>query len=191
MAFASLGRRVVGLDTSRALLELAIRHAAAVRTPPQWVRADMRRLPFAALFGGAILLDSFGFFDGDDDNALVLRELRRILTPTGRLIVGVANAAPILANFRPRDVERRGAVVIEIERALQPRPAQLVELLTVREAGDATRYERRQRLYSAPELQALLEAAAFAVQAVFADYLGGRFDEAASGKVVILAEAAA
>lgn len=191
LALAALGRRVVGLDASRALLELANHHAAAAPAPPRWVRGDMRRLPFTATFGSALLLDSFGFFDQDEDNALVLREVRRVLLPRGRLVIAVANATPILAGFRPRDVERSGTVVVEVERTLQRHPTQVIERLTVREAGGAERYERRQRLYSGPELRAILDAAAFVVQAVFADYVGGGFDEAASAKVVILAEAAA
>jgi SAM-dependent methyltransferase len=191
VALASLRHRVVGLDASRALLDLATRQTASVPVPPLWVLGDMRRLPFAPRFGGALLLDSFGFFDQDDDNALVLRELRRILLPKGRLIVAVANAAPILATFRSRDVERRGSVVVEIDRTLQRHPAQLVETLTVREAGESKHYERRQRLYSRAELTALAEAAAFVVLAVFADYMGAAFDEAASPKLVILAQGAA
>lgn len=191
LALAAFERPVVGLDFSRALLKLARHHAASAPAPPRWVRGDMRRLPFASMFGGAVLLDSFGFFDEDENNALVLRELHRILRPKGRLIIAVANATPILADFRSSDVERRGAVAIEIERTLQRHPTQMVETLTVREAGSATHYERRQRLYSGSELRALLGAAAFVVQAFFADYLGGAFDEAASSKIVILAEAAA
>jgi SAM-dependent methyltransferase len=191
LALASLGRRVVGLDMSRALLELANHYTAATPAPPRWVRGDMRSLPFASTFGAALLLDSFGFFDQDDDNALVLREVRRSLQPRGRLVIAVANATPILADFRPRDTERRGAIVVEIERTLQRHPARVVESLTVWEAGGAERYERRQRLYSGSELRALLNATGLVVQAVFGDYVGGRFDEAASGKIVILAEAAA
>jgi hypothetical protein len=151
----------------------------------------LRRLPFAPAFGGAVLLDSFGFFDQDEDNAMVLQELRRILPPKGRLIVAVANGTPILADFRAYDVERRGALVIEIERTLQRHPAQMVEALTVREAGGVSHFERRQRLYSGRDLQALLNAAAFVVRAMFGDYSGTGFDEASSSKVIILAEAAA
>jgi SAM-dependent methyltransferase len=191
LALAAQGRRVVGLDASRALLALAANHANGVPEPPQWVRGDMRSLPFASAFGGALLLDSFGFFDQDEDNAQALQELRRILLPAGRVVVAVANGAPILADFRQRDVERRGAVVVEIERTLQRHPTQVLEALTIHDAGGVSRYERRQRLYSTRELRAVLDAAAFVVQAMFTDYLGGGFDEATSSKVVVVAEAAA
>jgi len=151
----------------------------------------MRKLPLAQRFGGALLLDSFGFFDQDEENALVLRELRRILLPKARLIIAVANGTRILADFRPRDVERKGPVVLEIQRTVQHPPTQLVETIAVQEPSGITHYERRQRLYSCAELSQLLESATFVVRAVSADYAGRPFDEAASSKVVIVAQAAA
>jgi len=168
---ASLGRRVVALDASRALLTIAAQQTARTATSPRWVRGDMRSVPLAPSFGGVLLLDSFGFFDQEDENVAVLREIRRVVQPKGRLLIAVANGTPILADFRPHDEERRGSVVLAIE------------------PNGVAHYERRQRLYTCRELIALLEAAAFGVRAVSADYGGGRFDDAASPKIVILAEA--
>jgi len=186
---ASLGRRVVALDASRALLTIAAQQTARTATSPRWVRGDMRSLPLAPSFGGVLLLDSFGFFDQEDENVAVLREIRRVVQPKGRLLIAVANGTPILADFRPHDEERRGSVVLAIDRTLRREPAQLIEKITVREPNGVAHYERRQRLYTCRELIALLEAAAFGVRAVSADYGGGRFDDAASPKIVILAEA--
>ena len=179
---ASLGRRVVALDASRALLTIAAQQTARTATSPRWVRGDMRSVPLAPSFGGVLLLDSFGFFDQEDENVAVLREIRRVVQPKGRLLVAMANGTPILADFRPHDEERRGSVVLAIDRTLRREPAQLIE-------KGVAHYERRQRLYTCRELIALLEAAAFGVRAVSADYGGGRFDDAASPKIVILAEA--
>ena len=74
---------------------------------------------------------------------------------------------------------------------LQQRPTRLVETIAVQEPSGITHYERRQRLYSRKELTQLLEASSFVVREVSADYAGRPFDEAASSKVVLLAEAAA
>ena len=191
IALAALGGRLVGLDNSRALLQRATLHASKGPVRPQWVQADMRKLPFAPRFGGALLLDSFGFFASDDENALVLRELRRILLPEGRVIIAIANARPIVTNFRANDIERRGSLVFEIHRVLQERPVRMVERIAVHQSGGTTHYERRQRLYSRAEFEAQLREAGFTVQGIAADYTGGAFDEMASSKVVTLAQAAA
>ena len=186
---ASLGRRVVALDASRALLTIAAQQTARTATSPRWVRGDMRSLPLAPSFGGVLLLDSFGFFDQDDENLRVLREARRILRPKGRLLTALANGTPILADFRARDEERRGSMVLEIDRTLRRKPAQLIERITARDPNGIAYFERRQRLYSCRDLIALLEAAGFGVCGVSADYEGRPFDAAVSPKMVILAEA--
>jgi len=121
----------------------------------------------------------------------VLHELGRTLVPHGRIIFAVVNPTPILTRFRPRDVEQRGSVVLEVDRTLHRHPAQLVETLAVVEAGHVAHHERRQRLYSPAELEAMMEGAGFAVQAMFGDYGRAGFAEARSAKVVLLAEAAA
>ena len=188
---ASLGRHVVALDASRALLTLGAQQAASTSgsLSPRWIRGDMRSLPLASCFGGALLLDSFGFFEQDDENLRVLREARRILRPKGRLLTALANGTPILADFRARDEERRGSMVLEIDRTLRRKPAQLIERITARDPNGIAHFERRQRLYSCRDLIALLEAAGFGLCGVSADYEGRPFDAAASPKVVILAEA--
>lgn len=98
----------------------------------------MRSLPFGSRFGGAFLLDSLDFFDTEEENLLVLRELLRVLLPRGRLILAVANATPIIAKFRAHDVERRGALVLEIARRLERDGTQMVEAITMQEGTEAT-----------------------------------------------------
>ena len=82
-------------------------------------------------------------------------------------------------------------MVIKIDRTLQEQPAQLIETLAVEEAGHVAQHERRQRLYTTTELQAMVKGAGFDVQAIFGDYGGAGLDEARSAKIVLLAEGAA
>mgnify|MGYP001553415534 CR=1 FL=1 len=67
----------------------------------------------------------------------------------------------------------------------------MVEAITMQEGTEATHYERRQRLHSGRELQALLGTIGFTVRGLFADYSGAGFNDAKSGKVITLTEAAA
>ena len=62
----------------------------------------------------------------------------------------------------------------------------MTERLTI--SGDRGRgtYERRQRLYSVDELQALLGRAGFSVTAVFANPNGAQCDPAQSGSIWIV-----
>jgi ubiquinone/menaquinone biosynthesis C-methylase UbiE len=80
--------RVVGVDFASRMLEEARRQERASGLPPgriQWIRADVRRLPFADgtvdVFTGHSLLYLLG-----DDRSVTLRECLRALRPGGGLV---------------------------------------------------------------------------------------------------------
>jgi SAM-dependent methyltransferase len=106
IALAEHGAEIIGLDFAVALLDRARHLAAGLHTPVRWVRGDMRRLPFrSACAGAGIVMDAFGFFDTEDENEAVLREVAQVLTPGGRLALKVINGGPVLAAFRETDRE--------------------------------------------------------------------------------------
>jgi ubiquinone/menaquinone biosynthesis C-methylase UbiE len=87
VAAARRGSRVVGVDSSAAMLAIA-RSRAAGRSI-ELVRADAARLPFAdASFDAALAVTSLCF---TTDPAGALREIARVVKPDGRLVLGELN----------------------------------------------------------------------------------------------------
>jgi SAM-dependent methyltransferase len=88
LPLAVAGYKVTGADSSTSMLAVARHNCAARSATPAWVVADYRRLPFrAASFDTVLnLFTSFGFY-GDRGDAGVLQELRRVLKPSGRLLI--------------------------------------------------------------------------------------------------------
>lgn len=126
VAFAERGARVTGVDFAAHLLSRAQQLAAALGVPACWIRGDMRDLPVrAGSIHATALFDAFGFFDLEEDNLDVLREVARVLVPGGRLELKVTNAEPILAGFRTTVREERGGTTVQIERTLLTDPPQL------------------------------------------------------------------
>ena len=76
--------RVTGLDFSDAMLERARRKTAG-RPELEWVRGDLLALPFGAVTFDAATV-GFGVRNVADLE-LALRELRRVLRPSGRLAI--------------------------------------------------------------------------------------------------------
>jgi ubiquinone/menaquinone biosynthesis C-methylase UbiE len=74
--------RVVGLDVSAGMLEVAARHAPTV----EWREGDACRLPFGAeeRFDVLVCQQGFQFFA---DKPAAAREMRRVLAPGGRAVV--------------------------------------------------------------------------------------------------------
>ncbi|HRC86096.1 MAG TPA: class I SAM-dependent methyltransferase [Thermoanaerobaculia bacterium] len=104
------GWRAVGVDLSITLL--------AERPGLPRVGADMRALPFAAESFDWVLnfFTSFGYFESERENFLVLEEVARVLRAGGSLVIDLLNPEPTLAGLRPgerRELEGRS---VEIER---------------------------------------------------------------------------
>jgi SAM-dependent methyltransferase len=189
VAFAQRGADVIGVDFAWHLLVRASQLTRAFAAASRWVRADMRWLPIRT---GAIqattLFDAFGFFEQEDENQVVLRELARVLVPRGRLALKVANGEPILAHFRATEREVRGETTVDIQRILLTDPPRLVEDLAVNGPRGSGRYQRRQRIYRMAEVTASIEAVGLATVAVAANVMGAPFEPATSPAIVVIAE---
>ncbi len=96
--------RMVGLDMSLNLLQIAKRKAseAGVRAP--LVRADMRFLPFhSGVFAAVVSLDaSFGYLPTEKEDLLSLKEVCRTLQNGGVLLLDVFNRERLARRYRKR-----------------------------------------------------------------------------------------
>jgi SAM-dependent methyltransferase len=93
LAAAAPGALVVGLDISRAMLDVAAQRTAGY-TNVVLIRADAHALPFAdASFSG---VNNAGALHAYDDPELVFREVRRVLSPGGHFVGSTFAEAPSL-----------------------------------------------------------------------------------------------
>jgi hypothetical protein len=132
--------------------------------------------------------DAFGFFEQEEENLAVLRELARVLESGARVALKVANAEPLLEQFRASDREQRGDTTVAMERTLLAGPPRLVEDLTITGPHGTERYQRRQRLYQLDELTSAMATAGLGAIAVLAAVTGTPFDPAGSPTMVIIGE---
>jgi SAM-dependent methyltransferase len=91
--FAECGYYVVGVDYSLFVLQEARKRVANPPVNVEFIRADMRSLPFASnMFHCTInIYNSWGYFESDDENMAVLLEAYRCLRPGGRLVLQYTN----------------------------------------------------------------------------------------------------
>ena len=166
------------------------RHLAEERhTQVQWVRGDMRRLPFRAeCADAAIDMDAFGFFDTEEEHEAVLREAGRVVKIGGRLALKVVNGGLVLDDFRATEREQRDGVVVLVSNALTFDPPRLTQRISVSGSRGQGEYERRQRLYRVDELRAALEHVGFSVVGVFADPDRTPFEPTVSPTMWIVAQ---
>ena len=136
-----LGLRAVGLDLSAGMLAQARRH----RPDENFVRGSLLALPFADGSLGAVLARYSLIHFLPAELPAALAELRRVLAPGGRLLLGFFAADPALGDTdRPVPFDHKVATAhrwpVDTLAALLP-PAGLIETArTVRRPGPGERH---------------------------------------------------
>ena len=161
----------VGLDLSSALLKVARRESPDA----PYVRADMRELPFATgTFDLAVnLFTSFGYFDDDREHAQVLKCVGRTTKRGGTFVLDFLNPGEVRRNLVERDERVVGGAIVEQFRRISTDRKYVEKTIRVR----GKEYLERVRLFSASELEEMLDDAGFDVVERAGDYTGASWSD--------------
>ena len=98
---------VSGLDRSHYLIKKARAAARKDGLSVAFKEGDARKLPFATdSFDFVLILgNSFGYFESLHDDGAVLAEIRRVLKPTGVLLLDLTDGEYMRRHFEPRSWE--------------------------------------------------------------------------------------
>lgn len=160
---AELGMRVTGLDRSEGFLALARQAAAERGVAVEFVRGDMRRLPWRNRFDGVYnVFTSFGYFR-DEENEQVLEQVARALKPGGRFLLETQHRDFLLRHMVPYSVIERGDDFLIDAHSFDPARGRFYTRRTVIRGGTVRRARFFVRLYTPPEMAALLGRAGMEV----------------------------
>jgi SAM-dependent methyltransferase len=201
------GVAMVGVDRSAAMLaraekrrQSARRRASARRTsvglPPQFVRADIRHLPFrAGTF--PLVIAPYGILQSllrERDLAETLAAVARVVRPGGtfglELVADLPSWQEYSRRVSLRGRRRNGARISLIESVRQDRRRKLT-LFDQEFVERVGREERRRqftlsfRTLSVRQMRTRLEKAGFEVAALLGDYQGGPWDERAEAWIIL------
>lgn len=159
-------KHVEGLDRSRYLIRRARRQAEKEGLSVKFREGDARRLPYPPDSFDVVLIlgNSFGYFDSIVDDLKVLKEAFRVLRPSGRILIDVADGGYLRENFQPRSwewIDRRTLVCRE--RSLSVDKRRLISrevVINVDKGAIADRFYA-ERLYDRESLEEILKMAGF------------------------------
>ena len=111
---ATLGHRMTGVDLMPGFLEIARQDAKRRSVQVNYQPGDMRQIQYQAEFDRVLLaFTAFGYFE-DEENLLVLQNVRRALKPGGLVIFDTQNRDTFLKGFVPCFVnEKEGNLMID------------------------------------------------------------------------------
>lgn len=173
---AASGLRVVGVDRSRMMVQRALARARDVQARPDYVRADLRALPFSGLFDCASLFfDSFGYFEFDVEHQDALLSLAASLKTHGKILIQLSNRERLVTALPETEVEERRGYRVTKRHRLDLVAGRMTSSLRIEGHGDGRDWALRIRLFAASELRDLCERAGFDEFRLYGDWEGSSY----------------
>ncbi len=172
---------VTGLDISETLLTKARKQYPEI----QFIYADMRKIPFRNFFHSIIMMfTSFGYFDDEKENLLVLESIERALRPGGKFLLNLLNRKYIINNLIPvSEQEIEGMRVLE-RYYLDAEKKHILKQITI--IGEENRsYKESIRLYTIEEIKNMFEKSALKLENVYGDYCIDTYDEDNNPRMIV------
>lgn len=172
MEFAQRGLKVTGYDLSDFFIEKAKKDSADLGLSIEFVKGDMRRLPFEQQFDAVVnIFTSFGFFDRESDDFKVTKGVSRALKKGGLFLLDLKNREHLIRNFqRKRWKQEEDFVLLEDN---------FFDLFTSRWEttrtllfgnGRKKEYSFSLRMYTFTEILNLLKKSGFILESVYGDF---------------------
>ncbi len=187
LPLARLGYRMTGVDRTEAYLATHRELAEAEGLPIELVHEDMRRFRREGAFDAALnIFTSFGYFEDQDEDRQVARNLFASLRPGGALLMELMGKEVLARIFDPRRWRHFDEQTITLEETEVTRNWTWVRSRWIMLRG-AERIEHvvEHRIYSAAELCALLAEAGFGEFEVYGHLSGTPYDHEAKRLVVL------
>jgi ubiquinone/menaquinone biosynthesis C-methylase UbiE len=163
LPLAKKGIRVTGVDITQSYLDELSRRTKQRGLKISVARADMRRVNYDSQFDAAgNLWTSFGFFEKESDNRLVLKKMYQALKPGGRFMLHVINRDWIIARFQPSEfiLTKDGLKVGQVRSFDYERSTNLSTWYFIKN-GKEQSFDISIRMYSFHELAGMFESVGF------------------------------
>lgn len=179
--FAGLGRHSIELakrgylptaiEYQRNYLKIAKQNAKEAKVKPKFKEGDVRKVDFRKGYDAVIIMyNSFGYFNDKDEFRLV-KKIASALKTGGRFLLEILNRDWILANFVPRSEQVIKGITLTEERSFNSSQNRITSKLTyMKGRNELARKVMSWRVYSFPEIRALLRKAGLKVVATYSNF---------------------
>ena len=173
------GYHAVGCDLSYTLL----RTGTTDYGPMPLARADMRHLPFCDGSFAALVnfFTSFGYFEGEEENLQVVREMSRVLDRGAPFLFDYLNVHRELENLVQRQTLDTPMGAVQIQRWFDGAERSFNKRITIGEK----RYLERVRGYDLAEVSAMFSSCRLSIHSAFGDFDGSRFERTSPRLILV------
>jgi SAM-dependent methyltransferase len=184
--FARRGYDVTAVDIAEYYLNQLWEQSQKESLEIEIIKSDMREYFSQPSFDAALLMfTSLGYFTDPKDELKVVRNIYQALNPGGRLLIDQMGKEIVRRIFQPRDWHEIDATYWLEERIPDDDWDHLTNRWIICKKGKIREYKFRLKLYSAPELSALLKQSGFKKIQIYGDLSGIPYDEKAKRLIII------
>ncbi|NTW82884.1 MAG: class I SAM-dependent methyltransferase [Chlorobiaceae bacterium] len=182
---AKLGYCVTGNDLSPFLLEEARNESTRCDVNLHLTCRDMRNIESLSLFDLVVqLFTSFGYFDSDQDDLLVLQHVYNALKTGGWYVLDLINPVYLEKHIVTESERKAGNLFVHEKRVLEER--KITKTITISAPDRETiNFTESVRLYSKKEILGLLGKGGFSVTGIVGNYSGEPFNPEESPRMMI------
>jgi len=183
LSMNKLGLNVLGVD----LAAESIRQAKELENSDLHFQVhDMRHVlenkQFACVFN---LFTSFGYFDSDEDNLLVLQSIHKMLIENGTLVIDFMNAHKVVKNLVEHEQKNCGKYQFEISRYYDGK--HIFKEIKLIDQGESHFFQERVQALDLAQFKILLEQAGFELEQNWGSYQLEKFDLNHSDRLILIA----
>ena len=177
----SLGFDVTGADLS----SNSIKHAKQFENEKlHFFEHDMRD-PFTSKFDTIFnLFTSFGFFEDDKEDVLVLTNIKNGLKKKGMAVIDFMNAHKVIANIVPEETVTRGNIDFHIKRRFEN--GFILKDISFSADGEEHHYTERVKCLNYQKIETFLEQAGLRIVNSFGDYDLSDFNPDQSNRLILV-----
>lgn len=179
----SLGYNVIGADLS----PNSIKHAKKFENDTlHFLEHDMR-IPFKKSYNGILnLFTSFGFFEDDNEDIKVLKNIKNALKPNGVAVIDFMNCTKVISNLVHKNTEEIDGLTFNISRYVEGKF--IVKQIEFDADGEHHIYHEKVKNLNLNQIQKYMDLAGLKVKHIFGNYQLNKFDEDNSDRLIIIAE---
>ncbi len=187
IAFSRIGFEVIAVDLSERLIDVARKNLEQANVDIKFVRSDLRDLNLDIQFDLVVnLFTSFGYFETDDENLVVLKKAFEFLKDEGYFVLDYLNKTFLEKNLIPESKLMENGTSITQNRVIKGNRVE--KKITIEKDDVITNFYESVRLYDYNELQEMLLLKGFKIKKLLGDFYGNKFDKNTSPRTIIIAQ---
>lgn len=190
LELARRGFDVTGFDLSEFLIgeaKKSLKSAEEKNLNAKFLIKDMRNFNFKNSFDIAVnIFTSFGYFDNDEENFSVIKNVSRSLKRGGYFLFDFLNKKHLEKNLVPYSENKVDGHLMKQSRKIEN--GYVKKKIFIKSSKKTMNFEEKLRLYSAHEFKYAFENNGLSLKNSFGDYYGSKFNETKSPRLILIAQ---